>query len=114
KEIRWRQTSIETRNWDTVLIPNSQLMKGQVTIFGTREHAPLQSRRWIYFNVDFNHAPTEVIEKVEEALRSAPIEHVALEPRINVILMDFKDSYSQYAVRYWLTDLAVDDPTDSV
>jgi len=114
KEIRWRQTSIETRNWDTVLIPNSQLMKGQVTIYGKREHAPLQSRRWIYFNVDFNHAPTEVIEKVEEALRSAPIEHVALEPRINVILMDFKDSYSQYAVRYWLTDLAVDDPTDSV
>src|SRR5256885_2982495 len=28
--------------------------------------------------------------------------------------MDFKESYCSYAVRYWLTDLAVDDPTDSV
>ena len=26
-EIRWRQTSIETRNWDTIVIPNSMLMK---------------------------------------------------------------------------------------
>ena len=28
--------------------------------------------------------------------------------------MDFKESYCSYAVRYWLTDLAVDDPTNSV
>ena len=28
--------------------------------------------------------------------------------------MDFKESYGSYAVRYWLTDLAVDDPTNSV
>src|SRR5262249_6485160 len=27
KEIRWRQTSLETRNWDTVVIPNSALIK---------------------------------------------------------------------------------------
>jgi CRP-like cAMP-binding protein len=28
--------------------------------------------------------------------------------------MDLHESYARYAVRYWLTDLAVDDPTDSV
>src|SRR3989442_12812743 len=28
--------------------------------------------------------------------------------------MDFKESFCSYAVRYWLTDLAVDDPTNSV
>jgi CRP-like cAMP-binding protein len=28
--------------------------------------------------------------------------------------MDLRDSAAVYAVRYWLTDLAVDDPTDSV
>ena len=28
--------------------------------------------------------------------------------------MDFKESYGSYAVRYWLTDLAVDDPTNSI
>src|ERR1700676_5472152 len=32
KEIRWRQTSVETRNWDTIVIPNSVLMKGKVTL----------------------------------------------------------------------------------
>jgi CRP-like cAMP-binding protein len=32
----------------------------------------------------------------------------------NCVLMDFKDSYGSYAVRYWLTDLAVDDPTNSI
>jgi len=26
KEIRWRHTSIETRNWDTIIIPNTVLM----------------------------------------------------------------------------------------
>ncbi|MBI4639903.1 MAG: mechanosensitive ion channel family protein [Candidatus Tectomicrobia bacterium] len=114
KEIRWRQTSIETRNWDTVIIPNSQLMKDQVIVYGRRENAPLQSRRWIYFNVDFRYVPSEVIARVNEALQSAPIEHVAAHPPIHAILWDFKESYCQYAARYWLTDLAVDDPTDSI
>src|SRR5258708_10853471 len=36
KEIRWRHTAIETRNWDTVVIPNSVLMKSQVTVLGRR------------------------------------------------------------------------------
>jgi len=28
--------------------------------------------------------------------------------------MEFKESYCVYAARYWLTDLAKDDPTDSL
>src|ERR1700722_19162956 len=40
KEIRWRQTSIETRNWDTVVIPNSVLMKSNVIVLGRREGMP--------------------------------------------------------------------------
>ncbi|MBI4852904.1 MAG: mechanosensitive ion channel, partial [Acidobacteria bacterium] len=50
KEVRWRQTVVETRNWETVLIPNSQLMKSQVMIYGQRHGQPIQTRRWIYFN----------------------------------------------------------------
>jgi small-conductance mechanosensitive channel/CRP-like cAMP-binding protein len=114
KEIRWRQTSIETRNWDTVVIPNSVLMKGRVTLLGHREGAPRQQRRWVYFNVDFRFAPTEVIHTVETALRAEPIPTVAAEPEPHCIMTEFKDSYATYAARYWLTDLAVTDPTDSV
>ncbi len=112
-DIRWRHTSIETRNWDTIVIPNIMFMKSQVTVLGRRLGQPRQHRQWVYFNVDFRHSPTEVIDTVESTLRAEPIPNVALTPPPNCILMDFKESYGSYAVRYWLTDLAVDDPTNS-
>ncbi len=114
KEIRWRQTSIETRNWDTIVIPNSVLMKGQVTILGRRAGEAKQHRMWVHFNVDFRYPPTDVIDAIEAALRAEPIPNVAREPVPNCIFLDFKESYGHYAVRYWLTDMAVDDPTNSV
>lgn len=112
-EIRWRHTSIETRNWDTVIVPNTQLIKSQVTVLGRRTSQPLQHRQWLYFNVDFRFSPTEVIHAVTEALTAEPIENVSSNPKPNCILFDIKDSFCHYAVRYWLTNLAVDDPTDS-
>jgi len=114
KEIRWRQTSIETRDWDTVVIPNSMLIKGQVVILGKRTNAPHQHRMWVYFNVDFRYSPTDVIDAVENALRAEPISAVAQDPQIHCIVMDYKESYINYAVRYWLTDMALTDPTNSV
>jgi small-conductance mechanosensitive channel/CRP-like cAMP-binding protein len=113
-EIRWRQTSIETRNWDTVVIPNSVLMKGQVVLLGRRLGAARQHRQWVYFNVDFRYAPTDVVDAVEAALCAEPIQNVASEPAPHCLVQDFKESYITYAVRYWLTDLALTDPTDSV
>ena len=114
KEITWRHVAIETRNWDTVIIPNSVLIKSQVLIQGQRSGQPLQERRWVYFNVDFRVPPTEVIRVVTDALVTEPVEGSALDPPPNVILMDFKESYCSYAARYWLTDLFKDDPTDSL
>jgi CRP-like cAMP-binding protein len=88
-------------------------MKSQVIVLGRRSGQPRQHRQWVYFNVDFRHSPTEVIEIVEATLRAEPIPNVASTPLPNCVLMDFKESYGSYAVRYWLTDLAVDDPTNS-
>ena len=72
---------------------------------------------WVYFNVDFRYPPTRVIEVVTEALLGAPISNVATDPKPNCICYDLakdtRDSFGYYAVRYWLTDLAVDDPTSS-
>lgn len=113
-DIRWRHTSIETRNWDTILIPNSVLMKSQVTVLGRRGGVAVPHRQWVYFNVDFRYAPTEVADAVEAALLAEPITNVAADPRPQCIVVDFQDSYARYAVRYWLTDLAQTDPTDSV
>src|SRR6266404_336039 len=114
KEIRWRQTSIETRDWDTVVFPNSFLMRGRVTLLGHRTGAPRQHRQWVYFNVDFRYSPTDVVRIVETALCAEPIQNVAQQPAPHCLVVDFKDSYASYAVRYWLTDMAVPDPTDSL
>jgi small-conductance mechanosensitive channel/CRP-like cAMP-binding protein len=112
-EIRWRFTSIKTRNGELVLVPNGFLLKNQVVILG-KGFQPGRWRRWVWFNVDFRFQPTDVIETVEAALRAAPIQNVAKEPLPQCILMDIGESQCRYAVRYWLTDLAADDPTDSV
>lgn len=112
-EISWRFTTVETRNWETVIIPNSQLMKSQVMILGKRSETTLLWRRWIWFHVDYHYAPTQVIELVTTALRNADIPAVAQQPPLNCLLMDFDTSTARYAVRYWLTDPALDDPTDS-
>ncbi len=115
--IRWRHTVVETRNWDTVIVPNANLLAQNVTILGKRTGKPVQHRMWVYFNVDFRHAPSRVIDVVRTALATGPIEGVADDPKPSVICYDFakdgRDSFAYYAVRYWLTDLPNDDPTSS-
>jgi CRP-like cAMP-binding protein len=113
-EVRWRQTTIETRNWETVVVPNSFLVKNSFMILGRRQGEPLQWRRLITFHVDYRYSPTQVIGTVEEAVRRAPIPGVASEPLANCVLMDMRDSFHTYTLRYWLTDLQRDDPTDSL
>ncbi|MBI2314374.1 MAG: mechanosensitive ion channel [Betaproteobacteria bacterium] len=111
-DIRWRSTAIETRNWETVVIPNSQLMKNRFVILGRHGDQPTQLRRWVWFNVDFSVAPARVCSVVESAVRGAEIRNVAGQPEPNCVLMDFDHGYGRYALRYWLTDLLPDDPTD--
>ncbi len=115
--IHWRHTVVETRNWDTIVVPNASLLTQNLLILGKRTGRPVQHRMWVYFNVDFRFRPSQVISVVTEALCAASIEGVASDPRPNVVCYDFardgRDSFAYYAVRYWLTDLAADDPTSS-
>lgn len=117
KKIRWRHTVIETRDWDTVIVPNGQLMTQQIRILGKRTGSPLQRRMWVYFNVDFRFAPAEVIRVVNQALQAAPMEAVAADPAPHCLCQDLakdlSDSVCYYAVRFWLTDLASDSPAMS-
>ncbi|HEY6458641.1 MAG TPA: mechanosensitive ion channel family protein [Polyangiaceae bacterium] len=115
--IRWRHTVVETRNWDTVIVPNANLLAQNIIILGKRTGKPVQHRMWVYFNVDFRYAPSRVVDVVREAMHMAPIEGVSDDPKPTVICYDFakdnRDSFGYYAVRYWLTDLPNDDPTSS-
>lgn len=112
-DIRWRYTAIETRNWETVIIPNSLLMKGKFSVLGRRSDQPQQWRRWIYFDVGYEHFPGLVIDITQNAVRNGHIPNVADTPEANCLLMDFNPSASRYAVRYWLCDIEADDVTDS-
>lgn len=118
KKIRWRHTVIETRDWDTLIIPNGQLMTQSIRVLGKRSGQPVQRRMWVYFNVDFRFAPADVIRVVEEALQGAPLSGVASEPKPHCLCHDMardnSDSVCYYAARYWLTDFSRNDSTNSL
>lgn len=117
KQVRWRHTVVETRDWSTIIVPNVQLLGNNIMILGKREGRAVPQRMWVWFNVDFRVTPTRVIQVVTDAIHASPIDGVASDPRPNVVCMDFtkemRESFATYAVRYWLTDLAADDPTNS-
>ena len=113
-ELRWRSTSIETRSWETVIIPNSVLTRTQVTVLGRRAGEERRWRRQLTFSVDYRYPPNRVIDCVLKALHGHPIENVAATPPPDCVLLELADSSARYATRYWLTNLADDVPTDSV
>lgn len=116
-QVRWRHTVLETRDWDTIIVPNATLLSSNIQILGRREGRTVPHRMWVYFHVDHRFAPDDVIEIVSQALTQDPIDRVATSPAPSVVCMDLAHerrlSFSLYAVRYWLTDLAQDDPTSS-
>lgn len=118
KEVRWRHTVLETRNGDTLIVPNAQLLQQQILVLGRREGHRIQHRMWVYFQVDLRTSPEHVIEVVGGALGEAVIEGVSTSPRPDCICLGLgggaSPSANQYAVRYWLLDLSRDDPTSSL
>lgn len=114
RDIRWRSTLIETRNWETVVIPNSMLMKGRVALLGRREGSAMQWRRAIEFAVDPGVPPARVIATVDDEMREVAIPNVARAPAASCILLNFEDGNLRYRLRYFLTNLLEDDLTDSM
>ena len=112
-DIRWRYTAIRTRNGETVVVPNSLLMKGKVWVIGDRDQGTQLWRRTIHFNVGYVAQPARVVAAVEQAVREANIPNVARERGVSCVLLEFGPGYGHYALRYWMTDPAADDPTDS-
>jgi CRP-like cAMP-binding protein/small-conductance mechanosensitive channel len=117
KKIRWRHTVLETRDSDTLIVPNGVLMSQPIKVLGKRDGELVPHRQWVYFCVDFRFSPGEVIGAVNQALRAAPITGVVANPAANCICMDLarenRDGYVLYAVRYWIADLWRNDSTNS-
>ena len=114
RDIRWRSTIIETRNWETVVIPNSQLMKSRFALLGRREGSPVQWRRILTFMIDPGVPPARVIATLEGEMREVAIPNVAHHPTPTCVLIAFEDGNLKYQLRYFLTNLMEDDYTDSL
>lgn len=112
-EIRWRYTAVETRNGETVIFPNSVLMKNPFTVVSSPTQRRPQWRRWIWFNVPSATPAGRVVESALAALAAGDIPNVAREPEPSCVLMEFGPGFARYALRYWLVDPGIDDPTDS-
>lgn len=112
-EIRWRHVAIETRNRETVVVPNSWLMVNRFMVIGSRADPRPVWRRWVRVNVDLSASPSAVCAALERAVREADIPNVAREPAASAVLLEVGPRYGTYALRYFLTNPQVDDPTDS-
>jgi small-conductance mechanosensitive channel/CRP-like cAMP-binding protein len=117
REIRWRHTLLETRDGDTLIVPNAALLGQQILVLGLRDDEAHPHRMALSFDVDFEHSPGQVTQAVAEALCAAPIAGVAPLPKPDCVCVGFGDlgheGVARYSVRYWLVDLASDSTVSS-
>jgi len=104
--IRWRYMAIATINNETIVIPNGNVMQHRLTVIGRRGEERTAWRRYVPFEVEFDHAPARVIAELEAALAHAQIPFVARQPLPRVTCTAFKESGVEYSVVYDLTDAA--------
>jgi len=112
-DIQWRYTAIVTRNGEKAIVPNSQLMKGRYYVLCDKNAENPAWRRSIDFNIDLSIPPGRLIQMIESDIAAATILNVAQTPPPNCVLMGFGPGYAHYALRYWLLNPKLDDPTDS-
>jgi small-conductance mechanosensitive channel/CRP-like cAMP-binding protein len=111
REIRWRQTTLETLDGDIVIIPNINLMKNPVTVMGRAQNGT--RFRAVSFNVYYNSTPGEVTAAVDQVFQEDPPANVAKTPAPYCALKDFQPNCAVYEVRYYLTDFSLPGRTDS-
>jgi len=101
-DITWRRTMLETRNGDTLILPNSQIMKTAIV-----NHAlPSNLHRiTMKVGVHYRHPPNAVKQAMTAAARLCP--HVLDSPAPSVFLDEFGDSAIVYRLNMWINDMSV-------
>lgn len=117
RAIRWRHTVLETRDYSTIIVPNATLLANNILLLGKRDGEDAPQRITVLFNVDFRHAPAQVVDIVGNAFAKADIEGVAATPRPSCVCLDLakadSSGFASYQLRYWLLDMAKVEPTSS-
>ena len=100
-EIGWRSTCIQTRDGDTVFVPNSELVAKEVRKFARPNGA---HRSTVRIGFHYRHPPNEVRRVLLEAMRDIP--EVLRHPEPSCGPVEFGDFAVIYSVRYWIADFA--------
>ena len=108
REIRWRTTSLLTKNGDLLLVPNGVVARAVLTNFSRPTSA---HRQWVYVRMHFRHPPAQVREVILDAVRKVP--GIRTTPEPDCLLWEFKEDAATYAIRYWIDDFRRDDSLDA-
>ena len=105
RTVRLRHTALETPDNDTILAPNSALMRSAVTVLGRTAAsggAPLKHRKLVLFQLHYGYSPPAVVEAVEQALGASPMDGIAQDPRPRCIVVEYHPQYVEYGALVWL------------
>src|SRR5262249_41386971 len=106
-EIKWRATTIVTKDGDMVIIPNNALLTTHVVNFS---RPTLHPRAILRGGRPHPPPPNPVKAILLDAVRGVP--GVLATPEPDVIVTEFSDSAVTYLLRYWIDDFARDIPID--
>jgi len=106
-EIGWRSTRIVTKDGDTVFVPNSELVAGEVLNFSRPTGA---HRMTVRIGFDYRHPPGQVRGVLVAAVRDVP--GVLEQPPPDCGPHDFGESAIVYGLRYWIADFEHDTVID--
>jgi small-conductance mechanosensitive channel/CRP-like cAMP-binding protein len=110
--IRWRTTTIRTKNYETIIIPNASLIKDKIHVLA-RPGSPDLALRELLFSVAYEHAPSRVVATINEAVRRPESANVGRDPVPWCVCARFDDSGITYKLLYHIVDLARSRDTDS-
>ena len=102
-EIGWRSTRLITKDGDTLFVPNSQLLSGEVLNLSQPTGA---HRVAVQVSVHDRHPPGTVRRRLVDAIRDVP--GVLEYPPPDCVIADFGEAAVVYAVRYWIAEFERD------
>jgi small-conductance mechanosensitive channel len=107
RQILWRSTMLVTKDGDTIIVPNNQLLTTDVTNYS--RPTPLH-RVWLQVAIHYRHPPNEVRAALLNAVRS--VAGVVTEPAPDCFPHELAESAVVYALRYWIIDFERSEPID--
>ena len=111
RHVRMRHTAIETPDGDTILIPNSAIMKSLVKVLGRlpgQLDGVVRHRKLIPFSLSYHHDPLAVVDAVDAALAAAQIDGVWTEPRPKCVIVQYHPQHVDFGVLVWLSRPALE------